>query len=104
MKRRSLRAWLWLTMTFGGATMFQACTGATGAGNYGWQRFMSNSLLSVIDWCYVLDCQNGFFGGLIDPCNDPSAGAWLLDCTNAGGGTTNGNGTTNGTTNGGTQP
>jgi len=37
-------------------------------------------VLSATNFCFLLDCQNGFFGGLIDPCNDPSAGATLLDC------------------------
>lgn len=87
MKRHGLRTWLWLAMTLGGATLFQyACTGVGGGGYYGWQRFVSNGVLGAVNWCYVLDCQSGFFGGIINPCTDPSLGPWLLDCPDAGAG------------------
>lgn len=26
------------------------------------------STLSTLDFCFLLDCQNGAFGGLLDPC------------------------------------
>ena len=29
----------------------------------------AEAALSSIDFCFLLDCQNGAFGGLIDPCN-----------------------------------
>ena len=29
-----------------------------------------NGALNSIDFCYPLDCQNGFLGGLIKPCGD----------------------------------
>jgi len=30
--------------------------------------FGINAALSSVDFCFLLDCQNGAFGGLIDPC------------------------------------
>lgn len=88
MRRHTRRTLVWLAMMLTGATVFQtsAFTGTTGAGNHGCGRFMSNGLLSSVDFCYLLDCENGFFGGVVDPCSDPSSGALLLDCPGAGGG------------------
>jgi hypothetical protein len=79
-------------MIAGGATLFQEFpfTGTGGGGYFGCTRFATNSVGTAIDFCYLLDCENGFFGGLVDPCADPSAGAWLLDCPNGVGGGTNG--------------
>ncbi|GMU23929.1 MAG: hypothetical protein AMXMBFR13_40060 [Phycisphaerae bacterium] len=128
MKRHLRRGWRWLALTFGGATVFQAATTTTpttpttpvypitnqvGTGRGGCVRFATNGILNSVDFCYLLDCQNGFFGGVVDPCNDVSSGGGiLLDCgtitttTNGtdtdgtGTGTTTGSQTTNGTTNG----
>ncbi len=33
--------------------------------------FGSEELLRTIDFCFVFDCQNGLFGGVVDPCPDP---------------------------------
>ncbi len=30
--------------------------------------YMANSLLVATDFCFIFDCQNGFLGGVIDPC------------------------------------
>jgi len=37
--------------------------GALVCGQGGVQR-----TLSTLDFCFLLDCQNGAFGGLLDPC------------------------------------
>jgi hypothetical protein len=67
-------------MILGGATVFQS-VGFTGSGlNGGCARFTSNGVLSATNFCVLFDCDNGFFGGVVDPCNDPSQGATLLDC------------------------
>lgn len=84
MKRRAYRFLIWLMMAFTGATLFQTypiypVSGDTGTGYYGCTRFAANSIGNSIDFCWLLDCQNGFFGGLIDPCNS-AAGAFLVDC------------------------
>ncbi len=55
----------------------------TGCGSY-----LSESLLVATDFCFIFDCQNGFFGGVIDPCadTDGNAGtddAFFVDCANA---------------------
>ncbi len=86
MRRRVSGVWIWLAMIGSGATLFTTfpITGTTGAGYHGCQRFVSNGVSNSIDFCYLLDCQNGFFGGLVDPCADVSMGeSWLLDCPEA---------------------
>jgi len=79
---------------------------ATQGLDFSCNRFTSNGVLSSTNFCFLLDCENGFAGGLWDPCNDPSQGPVLLDCPNSTGGTTGGSttdntntGTTNNTTN-----
>ncbi len=85
MNRRMKRAWLWLLLTLGGATVFQTAfpvTGATGVGG-GCTRFTTNTLASSIDFCYVFDCQSGFLGGAVQPCGDPGTTAddMFVDCS-----------------------
>ena len=100
MHRRTRRIGIWLALLTGGATLFQTVgfTTNTGAFRGGCREFAMNGVSSAVDMCYLLDCRNGFFGGLVDPC-DPQNPS-LLDCGNYTGGTTNGNGTTTDTTNG----
>jgi len=85
MKRGISGIWQWLAMALGGATLFQAypITGVGGAGGYGCQRFATNGLANSIDFSYLLDFQNGFFGGVVDPCGDLSSGPLFLDCEGA---------------------
>ncbi len=33
--------------------------------------FGAEELLRTVDFCFVFDCQNGLFGGVVDPCPDP---------------------------------
>lgn len=97
---RSRRVWTWLGMALSGATLFQVpnygvgfTTGypdygvgtPSGVGNLGsggCARFATNGLASSVDFCYLLDCDNGFFGGLVSPCGDPNSSAdnYLVDC------------------------
>lgn len=30
--------------------------------------FIGQSTLTTTDFCFIFDCQNGIFGGTIDPC------------------------------------
>lgn len=79
--RRSRPRWLTVAMLItSGAVTFVLTTGAC-------QKFGAQKTLTAVDWCYIFDCQNGLFGGLVDPCNgDP---VLFADCN--GGTTTNGN-------------
>ena len=36
--------------------------------------FASEQVFRTVDFCFLFDCQNGAFGGLIDPCPDPGTG------------------------------
>lgn len=84
MTRRKLRWWSLVATVLGGATLFQSIGfTATNGLDFGCNRFVSNGVLSATNFCFLLDCRNGFFGGLIDPCADPSQGALLLDCPGA---------------------
>jgi hypothetical protein len=101
---RTRRGWIWLAMVCGGVTLYQGIGFTTGYlplfdGIIGGQqgtgcaRFTDDGVVSSIDFCYLLDCQNGFFGGIIDPCPG-GTGDLLVDCPTTG--------TTAGTTNAGT--
>lgn len=89
MKRRARRFLMWWTLTFG-ATAFQLLNPFyTGGFDFsgvnspttGCINFWSNGLLDSIDFCYVLDCENGWFGGAFDPCSGSGVGGGLLvDC------------------------
>ena len=97
MHRRTRRIGIWLALLAGGATLFQTVgfTANNGAFRGGCQEFAVNGVTSAVDMCYLLDCRNGFFGGLVNPC-DPQNPS-LLDCGNYSSGTTSGTGTTTGT-------
>ena len=114
---RRQRGWIWLAMMCGGVTLYQGIGFTTGylplfGGVIGGQsgtgcaRFASNGLATSVDFCFVFDCQNGFFGGIVDPCAG-GTGSLLVDCTDLVTGTngtgTDGTGTTGtGTTGTGT--
>ncbi|NLX21553.1 MAG: hypothetical protein GXY55_07755 [Phycisphaerae bacterium] len=87
MNRRWTRIWVWLSMFLAGATVFQTggFTTRNGAISGGCSDFWINGAATSVDFCYLLDCENGFFGGLIQPC-DPN-NPLLVDCTPAGGDT-----------------
>ncbi len=79
MRGRMTRTCRWLAIVLGGATMFQGVgfTSNRGAFSGGCTEFYTNGVLTSVDFCYLLDCDNGFFGGLIDPCGQ---GGLLIDC------------------------
>jgi len=79
MRRRTKRIWVWLAIVLGGATMFQGVgfTSNTGAYSGGCTEFYTNGVVTSVDFCYLLDCENGFLGGLVDPCGQ---GGLLVDC------------------------
>jgi hypothetical protein len=47
--------------------------------------FATNGILSSVDFCYLLNCDNGFLGGVIQPCGDPNSTLddYLVDCSGA---------------------
>jgi len=98
MSRRKQRWLVWLAMFFGGATLFQSVGFTTTGTNPSCYRFTSNGVLSATNFCFLFDCQNGFFGGLVDPCADPSQGATFLDCQGAISGDTGNTQTSTGAT------
>ena len=69
-------------------------TGISGAALFqtpGCSTFVATSAISALDFCAILDCQNGLLGGLIRPCGSPlsTTDDILADCqnfTNADGG------------------
>lgn len=78
---RRQRGWAWLAIFMTGGTVFQGVGFTrTGLGN-GCQSFYTNGIATGIDFCYLLDCRNGFFGGAFQPCdpNNP-ANSLLVDC------------------------
>lgn len=88
---RKQRLWVWLAMACGGVTMYQGLGFTTGyLTNYGGaiggssgtgcSRFATNGLASSVDFCYLLDCDSGFFGGIVDPCAGGTTGDLLTDC------------------------
>lgn len=85
MRQRLRRGLIWLIFAMSGATLFETTTfpsfttqdGAVG----GCSRFVTNGLLTPVDFCQVLDCQSGFLGGAIQPCNSTSPSlSVLIDC------------------------
>lgn len=89
MNRQKKRFWVWLAMTFAGGTLFQTTTTPLfynpsqfttrrGAYSGGCGEFYSNGVAASVDFCYLFDCDNGFFGGAVDPC-DPLYPS-LTDC------------------------
>lgn len=56
--------------------------------------YMAESFLVSTDFCFVFDCQNGIFGGTIDPCTGIGSGNQTVeggsqsplftDCPNSG--------------------
>ncbi|MFQ5495154.1 MAG: hypothetical protein ACE5EX_07205 [Phycisphaerae bacterium] len=61
MRSRSRRIPLVLSIVLGGSVLF------SGPGT-GCVDIMTESFLTTTDFCFIFDCQNGLFGGTIDPC------------------------------------
>ena len=81
------RFWRWMLLLSATGTMFQFASGVgftrTGlGGNCQGGNLYKAGILGSIDFCYLLDCQNGFLGGAIQPCGDPNffGDELLLDC------------------------
>lgn len=67
-----------------------AITGVLASGSYllqatGCVPFLAESTATATDFCFIFDCQNGLFGGTIDPCsgqvaNGQVAPPFFADC------------------------
>ena len=71
-KRRRLE--LALIVTLGGGTTFQVLAGCT--------ELFGNAGGAALDFCFLLDCRNGFFGGLAQPCDAQAGFTLFIDCPN----------------------
>ncbi len=45
----------------------------------GCSSFVGQSLLVATDFCFVFDCQNGLFGGTVNPCSGIGSGEQTLE-------------------------
>lgn len=87
--RRLRSKWMMLAAVFAtGGALFALTSG-------GCASALGEGALTAVNWCWIVDCQNGFGGGLILPCGDPTTAAddILADCpspisTDTGGTTT----------------
>jgi len=108
---RRQRAWIWIATLCSGVTLYQGVGFTTeylplyggvigGDRGLSCSRFATNGLSSSVDFCYLLDCENGFFGGIVQPCGDASAATddYLVDCTTTATTTDPTGATTGGTT------
>jgi hypothetical protein len=95
--KEQLNRWLvWLMIVLGSGTLFQVLTTPPGFTNQhipdgGCGSFYAHGAVSGVDFCFLLNCDNGFFGGLVQPCGDPNNpdDDLLVDC-GAGVGTADG--------------
>ena len=71
-KSRRRRVELALILTLGGGTTFQVLAGCT--------QLFGTAGAAALDFCFLLDCQNGFFGGLAQPCDPQGGFTLLIDC------------------------
>lgn len=73
MRTRSRKLAAALSLVLGGAFLF------AGPGT-GCMSFFAESALSTADFCFIFDCQNGIFGGTVDPCPpaDANSGGAIL--------------------------
>ena len=81
------------------AGMFLAGSYLFASGSLGCGSLASEAAISSTDMCFIFDCTNGIFGGLIDPCANvygtdtgnpeqgqagtfagPSSGPFFADC------------------------
>lgn len=97
-QQRLGKFWRWAAVLFASGTVLQTSgvgfTRTGFGGNCQGLNLYQNGLLGSVDFCFLLDCQNGFLGGAIKPCGNPNTTAddLLLDCNTTG--TTDGTSTT----------
>jgi hypothetical protein len=62
MTHRRPRFWITAGFLLGGAYLFAG-------GNLTCGSFAADAAVSGLDMCFIFDCTNGIFGGVIDPCS-----------------------------------
>ena len=74
-RRRQLRVLVTLGLVTTTGILFSSGSGAACA------NFVANPAQSSVNFCFLFDCQNGAYGGLIQFCNpvDPERGLFV-DC------------------------
>lgn len=79
MRSRMQRIAIVLALLAGGGTVMATS-------NMGCASFAGESLMTSLDFCFIFDCTNGIFGGLVQPCqegvdvNGEGTGTLFLDC------------------------
>lgn len=74
MQSRTRRFVRGLGLLGAGAFLLQAGTTCT--------SFAAESLLVQTDFCFIFDCQNGLFGGTVDPCTGIGSGDSTVEAQN----------------------
>lgn len=94
MRQRVVRGWFLAIaiLTAGVLPQVATCTGADNA-YITLPRLGAEGALTSIDFCYIFDCQGGFFGGAVQPCGDPATTAddIFVDCPGFAANNTNNN-------------
>jgi hypothetical protein len=85
MKRRMSRWAIWICFGLSGTVFQFPITGSLGIGGGGCTTFATTGALNSVDFCAIFDCENGFFGGTVQPCGTQSTGGQplLVDCPGA---------------------
>ena len=80
MSRRRSRIWVAMCLALSGAYL---CT----SGNLTCGSFGADAAVSSTDMCFMFDCDEGIFGGIIDPCTEvggrgsgTTSGTFFADC------------------------
>lgn len=95
MKQRLSRVLRWLVAVMATGTLVQfTCTGQNNNAYITLPRLAEQGVLTSIDFCYIFDCQSGFFGGAVQPCGTTSDTDIFVDCPGFTGTTTGGQTTT----------
>jgi len=77
MRSKLRRLFMFMLLMAGGSALF------SGSPNAGCFRMAAGTTLVATDFCFIFDCTNGIFGGVLDPCNPVPL---LNDCPAGDGG------------------
>ena len=83
MRSRMQRIAVLLALLAGGGSLMVSS-------NLGCESFAGESLMTSLDFCFIFDCTNGIFGGVVQPCQQGvdtegnPTGTLFLDCPDNG--------------------
>lgn len=63
------------SILLGGGLLYAASSSCT--------SFVGESMLTSTNFCFIFDCQNGFFGGTVDPCSGIGSGNSTIESGDA---------------------